>query len=1660
MIQNSSGGGWTVKNTAPDIPEALRTITVENDTACGGIIDTDSVFRITTAKETSASELARCLRVTPDADWEITGEGMEFLMRPRTALLANTLYRFTVAEPDNDSPALLTPASFVFQTADTPRITGTFPADYAEGVPADTGLELYFSGVLDAEAPYASLISIEPSVPFRTEVYGHGKTLVIVPTQKLDAATAYTVTVQAGVAFADGRSTAEKKRFTFRVAETDEAQQLTLGYDERELVCPVGERASFHYYIYGADGDPIAAEDTLCVVYRYPDAAAAAEALLAYEQKADGGWREFVFPTDSLEKVGVYTLPTENSATSVRYGTQPYSVTLPELERGCYLVSFTASGSSVGQDFALDGQVIVQVTDITAATAAAGEDLILWVHNGGAPMSDAPVTAYLYDRVSGWCLRERGDGAKTVESASAVTDGEGLCRLRTAQRGCALAVIGEGADSRYLCIGNGSTETASRRVYVYTDREEYFQTDTVRFWGVVTPADGLDSLRCTSNAASGCTVAVSPDGTFSGSLPYADYAGYGVSLSFAAPDGASLASVYKSISHEEKPVYTAFVTMDQPFYRRGASPCAELSVSFFDGTPAGGLRFAWNAGEFGSGEAVTDEAGIARVTLNAGALSPRSTAPLTGWVNFELIGDEASSLRAHASFLYFHSDVILETEQAEDGVQVSLWQLDTSALTDAADYYRLRDALKGESAAGEITYSLVRSWTERIVTGTRYDPITKRTEELIRTERHEETLGSAAAAFTDGRLLLPYVDEPRSDSSYTYLLTYRDGAYTYTYRLNAVRPVVRTPLPEEEPYVLTASRADGSNAGEGSGSFAPGESVTLTVQRGGVIPAQGRTLFVYMNPDGVVSVRLAAQTDTVAFDGALSPYSRAAALYFDGRETAAALTYDMLYDYAARNQLTLSVEPESERCLPGAQLGVTVRVTDAEGNAAVGAQVLLSVTDEAAFALCAQQLEPDTPLAALIRFRQIGSAVDARYSILNPPYRMPVAYAKYGMFRMAAAETADCAAPAEAANGGSSVYVRQEFADNAFFSSAVSGEDGCARFSVRIPDNITTWRLSAVACAPSGETETPVNVSMGASKGAVVCTLPFFVSASLNSLYISGDDIALNARCSGTGKIGTARFTAALTDSAGTELASLTGEGGQNETVRFSFGKLPAGEYEVTIAAYSGELADAVRHSFTVVDSAILLPVNRVLSPAEAAHLSPVLYPLTLCFFDASDSLICRTVDSLLYAQNGRLDAKAAALAAFRICEKLSGSCGIYADEIGTLSGELNRISGGCRLYSWAEEDPVLTAKICLLSADVLSYSAVQSYAEYLTGVLAATEEGREAAAALMGLAALGQPVLGDLRYARSRAQEFCGADDVARLYLAAAFAVLGDRDAASELYTECARVLRVEDADGVYFRGSTAEETLELSYAALLCASLTDGSEAGALMEYLSDRASAYEMYVLEQAVYAAAYAPDAVQEKEFTYVLDGVAHTEKLNGRRPFVLTLNRDTYASFAVTAADEDIRVRALYTGTPGEACASAAENISVNKTVEPCEGKTNFYRVTVTVTGSTDKTSYSASLTDRLPSGARFVRLEKQSFTGSARTYGWLWEDGGQVRGTLCVCNPAEPSTAGRSAMEFTASYSYIIRAYTPGEFVCESAYLVENGSGAFAASERTGVTFD
>ncbi|HEX9987183.1 MAG TPA: Ig-like domain-containing protein [Chloroflexia bacterium] len=172
-------------------------------------------------------------------------------------------------------------------------------------------------------------------------------------------------------------------------------------------------------------------------------------------------------------------------------------------------------------------------------------------------------------------------------------------------------------------------------------------------------------------------------------------------------------------------------------------------------------------------------------------------------------------------------------------------------------------------------------------------------------------------------------------------------------------------------------------------------------------------------------------------------------------------------------QVQVSIEPQGKTPFaPGSTAGIKVRTLDSSGRPVSG-ELSLAVVDEAIYAL-ADDISTDL-FSAFWGERGTSVSTSSSFSASDgwgmyygggrdfesvpmtggagPPMREPAPTAG------ASAEAADQAANSKAT---APKKVRADFRDTAFWTASVTtGADGTATIQVPLPDNLTTWRLTA-----------------------------------------------------------------------------------------------------------------------------------------------------------------------------------------------------------------------------------------------------------------------------------------------------------------------------------------------------------------------------------------------------------------------------------------------------------------------------------------------------------------------------------------------------------------------------------------------------------------------
>ena len=182
-------GNWAKVDLPPLNPTASLEATKRGEAG----VATDTAFKIRSLDGTPADELAQHLTSQPALAFQADpAVGVEVLVRPTTALVAGTAYRFRLAREDGTLAG-----SWAITAAKPLHVVGTLPRNEAMRVPTDTGIEITFDQAGVTADDFESHFAISPAVAGRFEV--HGRVVAFVPSAKLKRATVYTVTVRHGL---------------------------------------------------------------------------------------------------------------------------------------------------------------------------------------------------------------------------------------------------------------------------------------------------------------------------------------------------------------------------------------------------------------------------------------------------------------------------------------------------------------------------------------------------------------------------------------------------------------------------------------------------------------------------------------------------------------------------------------------------------------------------------------------------------------------------------------------------------------------------------------------------------------------------------------------------------------------------------------------------------------------------------------------------------------------------------------------------------------------------------------------------------------------------------------------------------------------------------------------------------------------------------------------------------------------------------------------------------------------------------------------------------------------------------------------------------------------------------------------------------------------
>ncbi|MBN2116649.1 MAG: hypothetical protein JW730_08765 [Anaerolineales bacterium] len=322
--------------------------------------------------------------------------------------------------------------------------------------------------------------------------------------------------------------------------------------------------------------------------------------------------------------------------------------------------------------------------------------------------------------------------------------------------------------------------------------------------------------------------------------------------------------------------------------------------------------------------------------------------------------------------------------------------------------------------------------------------------------------------------------------------------------------------------------------------------------------------------------------------------------------------------------LSLQVTPDKAALEPGGTTMLNVTVKDARGMPVSDAEVAVVVVDEAILALSNYQLSD--PLAVFYADR--SSYLSSSYGRASIILADPQALAREGNERAAQGQVSDSAFALPAAVPSSTMAVMEEApameADKsslgqaqapimlrsdfnplaAFVPTVQTGPNGEARLRVELPDNLTRYRVMAVAVDRDG-------AQFGTGESNLTARLPLMVRPSAPRFLNFGDKfqlpVVLQNQTDAPMTVNVAaRATNLRLENAGIRV---TVPANDRVEVRFPASTVMAGTTRIQFAATSGEYADAATIALPVYTPATSEAFATYGVVDQGAVAQPVLYP-------------------------------------------------------------------------------------------------------------------------------------------------------------------------------------------------------------------------------------------------------------------------------------------------------------------------------------------------------------------------------------------------------------------------------------------------------------------
>jgi len=1557
-------------------------------------------------------------------------EAYTFNIAPAVTLRANTVYIFRL---HRDGYADVT---WAFQTAKNFEILSTLPGHQGVNVPTNTGIEINFS--MDGFADLDGYFTIYPQVTGR--FIRSGNTSVFMPANPLAHAQVYTVTISAGLPLADSHITLGYDHvFSFETAPLVEPEAVTwparLNFSRNIAEFPTFQPAHFQFNLNydRTNGRP----DVNFSIYGFNNASqaiVAVEQLMSIPSRSHFAWQDSLVDTDDLQ----YILSFE--AEIPPRWTWQETATLPDiLPAGFYLVH-----AAVGEFAA---QMVIQITDIAVQLVGDSDKTLLWVNDmtTGRPAAGASIV----DSYTGNVYTVDESGIAIINRA--VGDGRGDNITITFEGNQCIMLFARNPrfgqpDTQSFGWGWGWGAQFSEDYWtiLQLDRTLFQRNDTLHFWGFAQCRSGageqtrylIASIEQHGQLMHRQTVELDGYG-FSGQIALPGLASGSYNLTIS--DGnTTISQIFFTVDDFVKPPYQMLVSADAVAVFADETVDFTVRTEFFEGTPVSNLAISYNF--WGSrlqnenrGQGQTEPDG--NFTISSGIIRPAAGAQGETTLNFgaEATLPEVGRTHQLANVRVFINDIDMRVNASRDGadatVSVDINNITLDRLNNRTNTH-WGDFLDVPVAGQEVSATVSRIFWEAQRTGERYCFIERRVIPTYRHTRREEVIERfALTTNADGQVTHNFTVPNRLHESYQIQLSTVDG--------NG-RTITHTRFIGRDWTTFFREAGDDSLRLYGAknfwdeGGYDLGEDVTLTVKRGMEAITGGRTLFVTVS-GGIIHHQVTTNTLSFPFGEEHLPNTTVHAFFFNGHtyHTSHRMQANLRFNPQGRN-LNIQIDTDQATYRPGDMATVTIRTTDEMGNPRP-ANVNLALVDEALFALRDYTVNSLNALYRQINNRlRISRATHATF--VSDGMEIEALRQEFGLYESMDMDMASMPAaspmPAQAEpmqEAADDTHLRETFEDTAFFASVTTDHRGIAQITFRLPDNITSWRVTTSAVTN--------DLYAGNEVGNIIVTQPMFLHYSLGSTFLMGDMPIIGLNAFGTGFAGSETVEFRVWSETIPEIVhTATAAPFERVNIRLPE-KVKEGEGAIIIyAAASNGYTDSVRHTYNVVtshrlvDTAFLYDVD--VDTVLDTHSEGL---VNITFTDRGRGQFLWELNGMRFTRGSRLEGLVMSRESHRIISEnfpdkqlrpvADFDAGIY-----------QRPNGGIAMLPYADSNLTTTIRMMPFILDEINQNALRSY---LNNIFYG-ETGENKMQALYGLAMLHQPVLLYL-------QRYAMLEDISvvdLVYVALGFAALGETHVASDIYTN--RILPYIQDLGALYRvhvGGTHREIVEATSAAALLATQLGKDERAGLHAYVANHRLSFREDPMPIALNRLIYIASEITKLDpapasITYTLFGEEFTRNLASGRSFTLRLPAQNMHHFNLTTVEGTVGAVSIRP-IPLEDVDAADNNITITRqffvagtnTPTTIFNQEDLVRIVITVNYTATDVHGSYQITDFMPAGFAHVPNSARFTTGAVSGGGW-WH-------WFRVDRQAVSFFDHNSRFNNTRTYTYYARIISPGTFMAQ-----------------------